>query len=241
MELTYSSSQPSSSQSSSISSTSSSSIQDVNQILYLLDRFGISDQFYHELSMLHKELPRSYEVKKARAAITLNVELRRLPRPYFGCYRPLKQCLIDAISAEVNVHIGIIKIHISSRDIHLHSHCLQVDEITTITSPIEVKIGGDGAPFSRTSSYILLSFSLPTLQKKLSSEGNKTLTKSVESIDFLIAGVYTFAALRGIEEYSLLKNGFAPVIEEINFLLNNRYLKIFLFPQSHYNQTDSLM
>ena len=102
VELKYPSNQSSSSQSSSHSSTSSSSIKDVNQILYLLDRFGISDQFYHELSMLHQELPRSYEVKKARAAISSNVELRRLPRPYFGCYRPLKQFLIDAISAEVH-------------------------------------------------------------------------------------------------------------------------------------------
>ena len=40
-----------------------------------------------------------------------------------------------------------------------------------IESPIEVKISGDGAPFTRLSSYIIMSFSLPTLQKSLSSSG----------------------------------------------------------------------
>ena len=49
----------------------------------------------------------------------------------------------------------------------------QVDDIKSIDSPIEVKISGDGAPFSRTSSFILLSFSLPSLHDKLSSEGLK--------------------------------------------------------------------
>ena len=30
----------------------------VQQVLYLLERFGISDQFYHELSMINPSLPR---------------------------------------------------------------------------------------------------------------------------------------------------------------------------------------
>ena len=47
----------------------------------------------------------------------------------------------------------------------------QVDDISSIASPVEVKIMGDGAPFSRSSSYILLSFSFPSLGEKLSSEG----------------------------------------------------------------------
>ncbi len=110
IELPFLSSQPSSSSpsSSSHSSSSHSSLlpslvdsTEVNEILYLLDRFGISDQFYHELSMLHHDLPRSYEVKKARTAISSVVEIKRLPTPYFGCYRPLKECIIQAISNEV--------------------------------------------------------------------------------------------------------------------------------------------
>ena len=48
---------------------------------------------------------------------------------------------------------------------------LKTEDADSITDPIEVKISGDGAPFSRTSSFVLLSFSLPSLQRKLSSEG----------------------------------------------------------------------
>ena len=44
--------------------------------------------------------------------------------------------------------------------------------------------------------------------------------------DCPIKGVYTIAALRGSEEYSLLKDGFAPVIDELNDLLENRFVLI---------------
>ena len=35
------------------------------RVLYLLDRFGVSNKFYEELSMLFSELPRSNAVKKS--------------------------------------------------------------------------------------------------------------------------------------------------------------------------------
>ena len=38
----------------------------VATILHLLDRFGVSDIFYHELSMINPSLPRSHVVKKER-------------------------------------------------------------------------------------------------------------------------------------------------------------------------------
>ena len=61
-------------------STSSSSINDssVRQALYLLERFGVSDEFYHELSMVNTSLPRSHLVKKARHVLTESVEILRL-------------------------------------------------------------------------------------------------------------------------------------------------------------------
>ena len=72
LTLTY---QPSSSSSGSSlpSSTNSSSSPSFSQnqlcsndtlyqTLYLLDRFGVSDEFYHELAMAHPSLPRSVEI-----------------------------------------------------------------------------------------------------------------------------------------------------------------------------------
>ena len=49
-----------------ISAATTSDKENVLQILYLLDRFGVSDLFYHELAMVNLFLPRSHSVKEAR-------------------------------------------------------------------------------------------------------------------------------------------------------------------------------
>ena len=53
-------------------------------ILYLLNRFGVSDQFYHEVSMVNPFISRSYVIKRARERINNVVTITRLPQPYFG-------------------------------------------------------------------------------------------------------------------------------------------------------------
>ena len=73
----------------------------VHKILYLLDRFAISDEFYHQLSMIQTSLPRSYKIKEARQRINSKVKLMRLPKPYFGCYRSFKESLMESVLAEV--------------------------------------------------------------------------------------------------------------------------------------------
>ena len=44
----------------------------------------MSDEFYHELTMLHPELPRSYKVKAARRRVSDTVEFLPLPSPFHG-------------------------------------------------------------------------------------------------------------------------------------------------------------
>ena len=70
----------------------------IHQVFYLLERFGISD---HELTMTNPTLPQSYKVKRARESISSQIELKRLPQPYHGCYRSLKEYIASAILAEV--------------------------------------------------------------------------------------------------------------------------------------------
>uniref|UniRef100_A0A1X7V787 Uncharacterized protein n=1 Tax=Amphimedon queenslandica TaxID=400682 RepID=A0A1X7V787_AMPQE len=156
----------------------------INEVLYLLDAFNISDEFYHELSMLHPSLPRLCAVKTRRSNISSNVPILRLPKPHSGCYRSLKEYLAEILMKKV-------------RDDH-------------ITSKVTVKISGDGAPFYRSSSYILLSFSLPFVDNNsLSSEEN-----------------HTFAMLSGNEGYKTLKEGFAPVIDDINDLIEKSVIEV---------------
>ena len=88
--------------SSSLSTSTEGDQMAIHQVLYLLERFGISDQFYHELTMTNPTLPRSYKVKRARESISSQIELKRLPQPYHGCYRSLKECIASAILAEVH-------------------------------------------------------------------------------------------------------------------------------------------
>ena len=68
-----------------ISHPSHHSSQLIDETLYLLDAFNISDEFYHHLSMIHPHLPRSDIVKAKRDDISSNVVILCLPKPYFGC------------------------------------------------------------------------------------------------------------------------------------------------------------
>ena len=123
------------------------SSQFIAEILYLLDTYGVSDDVYHEFSMINTSLPRSHKIKELRKFISSGIEIKHLQEPYFGCYVSFPEYLNSTLS-------------------HLHrSGCM-------LQSPIEVKISGDGAPFYRSTSFIILSFSFPTLDPdSLSSTG----------------------------------------------------------------------
>lgn len=129
-------------QSSAVSSPHSTVIP--NEVLYLLDRFGVSDEFYHELSMLFPFLHRSYMVKEAWRVLVGQTNIQRLPKPYYGCYQPFKEYLTYVIST---YDVGN-RCFFYISDIYMHG------------GPVEVKISGDGAPFSRLSSYIHFLFLL---------------------------------------------------------------------------------
>lgn len=120
------------------------------QILYLLDRYGVSDEFYHELTMVTKCLPRSHRVKALRRQISETVPYIRLPSPFDGCYRPFEGTLRESLQSLSN-------------------------EGVEVSSPIEVKLSGDGAPFYRSTSFILLSFSLPSLDPNSISATGKII------------------------------------------------------------------
>ena len=46
------------------------------QILYLLDRFNVGDEVYHELSMVSKDL---YRIKKLRSELNCGIQLTKTP------------------------------------------------------------------------------------------------------------------------------------------------------------------
>ena len=72
------------------------------QVLYLLDKFAVSDELYHELRMLCPHLPASNRVKQARKEINELLEYTRLSPPYPGAYRSFKATLVEKISKAVS-------------------------------------------------------------------------------------------------------------------------------------------
>ena len=78
-------------------------IDRVHQVLYLLDKFAVSDEVYHELTMLCSDLPASHRVKAARNDLNEQLEFERLPPPYPGAYRCFEKMLADKISTAVSI------------------------------------------------------------------------------------------------------------------------------------------
>lgn len=75
--------------------------ESVEQILYILDRFTVSDEAYHELSIA-SNLPTLSKMKKARATLNSSLDLRRLSGGYPGVFRPFKATLHDEIKKAVS-------------------------------------------------------------------------------------------------------------------------------------------
>ena len=63
------------------------------QVMYVLDTFAVSDEAYHELSSVAKDLPPLYKLKGERKTINESLDIRRLPGPCLGAYRPLEPML----------------------------------------------------------------------------------------------------------------------------------------------------
>ena len=89
-------------QSSKQNNISDNQVSTINQLLYLLDHFAVSDELHHELSMVFPLLPRSHIVRRVRKHLSENVAIHRLPDPFFGAYRHLSHSLTEAIEALVS-------------------------------------------------------------------------------------------------------------------------------------------
>ena len=104
VELKYSSSSVSPSPGCSSSNDPS---EFIDETLYLLEKFGVSDECYHELTQYYPQLPRSYKIKNIRKIISDSIELLPLPSKYRGAYRPLWNCVESILSHEVNCYSSL--------------------------------------------------------------------------------------------------------------------------------------
>ena len=82
----------------------------VQQALYILDRFAVSDEAYHELSSA-SDLPPLYRIKEARLRINNSLDIRQLQGTYLGAYRPPKDAIREELAKLVS-YLGTHKLSI---------------------------------------------------------------------------------------------------------------------------------
>ena len=57
----------------------------VEEILFLVDKFYVSNEFYHEVTMLNDSLPRSYLIKQRRDQLNKLISISKTPGIHEGC------------------------------------------------------------------------------------------------------------------------------------------------------------
>ena len=124
----------------------------LEQILFLLDKFCVGDEVYHEMTIHTDDLPKSYLIKQLRSDLNKTYHIERTPGQYPG--------------AAINF-TATLKQHIQQ---------LLNDKPELHDTPIEVKISGDGARVSRTTNFMMFSFGLLQANESvMSSKRNRTV------------------------------------------------------------------
>jgi hypothetical protein len=113
----------------------------LKDLIFILDRFGISDNAYNELSIFEKDLPRKTLINQCRDVISKSYKFQRTAGNIPGAYVSFKEELIKYIKSNVSADSQLLK----------------------------VKISGDGSKVSRISNFIVLSFSIVQNETHLTS------------------------------------------------------------------------
>jgi len=69
----------------------------VENILYLIDKFGVGDEFIHEMSMVVDGMPKSYLIKQCRKDLNSGCIIKSTPGKAPGAQYSFKELLIQQI------------------------------------------------------------------------------------------------------------------------------------------------
>lgn len=128
----------------------------LKQLIFLLDKFCVSDAAYYELTMLFGELPRKYLVVQDREDIYKMYNIERLPGNKPGAMLSLTSEIERLIKFEVN-------------------------QSTTEIKKIKIKFSGDGAKVSRISNFVI--FSISNLKEDVNLSVHQLNTVAVVQCD----------------------------------------------------------
>ncbi|CAB4024927.1 Hypothetical predicted protein, partial [Paramuricea clavata] len=126
--------------------------ENLEKILFLLDKFCVGDEVYHELSILSDDLPKSYLIKQLRSDLNKTYHIERTAGKCPGANLNFPSTL--------SVHV---------EELLLHKPELKNDVV-------KVKVSGDGAQMSRSTNFMMMSFALlQGNEKVMSSKSNRTV------------------------------------------------------------------
>ena len=124
---------------------------DDDLVLYVKDRFGLSDAAYHELSMVCEKLPRSWRLKHLAKHINSKYEIKPCPNNV-----GVQQSLCSKLKERTR-------------------HMLQKETIRA-TDVLQVKLSGDGTKICRKLNLINFTFTLLNEEEiAMSPKGNHTI------------------------------------------------------------------
>ena len=120
--------------------------------MFLLDKFCVGDEVYHELSIQSERLPKSYLIKQLRTDLNNTYHIERTDVKCSGAK-------LD-FSSTLAAHV---------QELLLHKTELR-NEV------VQVKLSGDGARMSRSTNFMMISFALLQCNEKImSSKSNRTV------------------------------------------------------------------
>ena len=159
-------------------------------------------------------------MKSLRTRLNAEVDVVSVPN---GAYRSFTETLSSVVKQVVrktnNIMYFLLLVGVL---------VMQVTDVGSVDK-IMVKISGDGAKFSSSSSFLLLTFSLPgTSENVLSSAGMcmfVVISLYANSFIQCTSGNHMFAAIRGKESYQLV-GALSVVIGEINSLVASESLAV---------------
>ena len=142
-------------------STKNTSESQITKYMYAKERFNISNEAYHELSIINKALPRSYLLKNKSRELNKSFNIKPIGRGIEGFQQSVKEVLEYVLLA----------------------HSLETQTLETI----KIKLSGDGTWLGNRLHVITFTFTLPDFQNAKAASGKFLLAafKTKECYDSL--------------------------------------------------------
>ena len=162
----------------------------IRQNLYIKEKYNISNEAYHEISMTNLDVPNAYSLRKAAKQMDLNSTIQETPGKAIGVQQSLKVKLTKRLEYLVSC------------------------DATVQQQKVQVKVTGDGTIVSRSMHVLVIAFTLINVKSKecpISPRGNHVvaLINTTEDYDNLQE------AVRDIEEE--IKNTTSITVNDLTF------------------------